>query len=76
MRVLERVGARAGNAWSVDEAIRLRHIACAGLVRVAEARGDVIALRLAFGLGKAQLVLAVDIIAAPAIATARADAGW
>ena len=76
LRVLERVGARAGNTWSVDEAIRLRRVACAGLVRVAEARGDVIALRLAFGLGKALLQLLIDLVAAPAVATARADAGW
>ena len=45
------------------------------LVRVAEACGDVIALRLAFGLGKALLLLLIDLVSkfSSAIATARAD---
>ena len=73
-RVLERVGARTGDPRSVDDAIRSCRGGGAVLVRVAEARGDAIALRLAFCLGKALLQLMVDMILkfSSAIATARA----
>ena len=74
-RVLERVGARTGDLRSVDDAIRIRQGGGAGLVRVAEARADAVALGLALRLRKAQLVLAVDLVATPAVATARAGLG-
>lgn len=73
-RVLERVRTRAGDARSVDEARSCRQVGVAGLISVTYASRDAVALRLAFGLGEAIHVLAIDFVVggSSAIATARA----
>ena len=75
-RVLERVGTRTGEGRSIHEARGCRRVVVTGLIRVtyASCAAQIATLCLALCLAEARPKHAVDSVAAPAVANARAGA--